>query len=267
MEYIIEGVSDAWNAGLYQQSCGFVWQYGRDLLGLLEPRAGERILDVGCGTGQLTAEVARSGAAVVGIDRSPAMIAEAHRNFPGLEFAVHDVCALPFREEFDGVFSNAALHWVPRAEEAARSMAGALKLGGRLAAEFGALGNVARVRRAADQAWEALGRGPTPTEPWFYPSLAKYASILERSGLDVTFATVFDRPTVLEGGSEGLARWYDMFGGHWLAPLDESGRDEFLRLAAGFAAPHLWAGGQWRADYRRLRIVARKISSPSQKAD
>lgn len=251
-------MGDAWNAGLYQQSYGFVWQYGRDVVSLLEPRAGERILDVGCGTGQLTAEIARAGAEVVGIDRSPAMIAEAQSNFPELQFAVHDVCALPFDEEFDAVFSNAALHWVQRAEEAAGSMAGALKRGGRLVAELGARGNIAQIQRAADRAWETLGAGPVPAHPWYYPSLAGYASLLERQGLEVVFATVFDRPTPLEGGSAGLARWYEMFGAHWLAALDEGRRAEFVRLACEFAAPFLMADGQWRADYRRLRIAARK---------
>ena len=252
-------MSDTWNAGLYQQSHGFVWEYGRDVLGLLDPRAGERILDVGCGTGQLTAEVVRAGAEAVGVDRSPAMIAEARKNFPGIEFAVHDFCALPFHEEFDAVFSNAALHWVQRAEEAAASMAGALKRGGRLVAEFGARGNVGEMLRAADRAWEELGFGPVPAHPWFYPSLAEYASTLERNGLEVTFARVFDRPTALEGGSEGLARWYEMFGAHWLTPLDAAGRAAFLRRAPEIAAPLLLVEGQWRADYRRLRVVAVKL--------
>lgn len=104
-------MAQSWNAALYQSKHSFVWERGRDLVTLLDPKPGERILDVGCGTGQLTAEIARAGAEVTGIDSSPAMIEEARRNFSEIRFAVHDVCTLPFDGVFDGVFSNAALHW------------------------------------------------------------------------------------------------------------------------------------------------------------
>src|SRR5580704_11405623 len=92
-------VNRDWNPGLYQSSHSFVWEYGRDVIGLLAPQPGERILDVGCGTGQLTAEIARAGADVTGIDQSAAMIAQARQNFPDLRFEVQDVCTLPYREE------------------------------------------------------------------------------------------------------------------------------------------------------------------------
>src|SRR5438105_939537 len=123
-------MASAWNPSLYESSHSFVWEYGRDLLGLLDPKPGERILDIGCGTGRLTTEIAAAGAQAVGIDSSAAMIEQASANFAGLRFEVQDVCALSFREEFDAVFSNAALHWVLRAEDAVRAMAAALKPGG-----------------------------------------------------------------------------------------------------------------------------------------
>jgi len=257
-QYTIGSMSHAWDVGNYRQNYSFVWQSGRELLGLLDPRPGERILDVGCGIGQLTSEIAQAGAEVLGIDLSPAMIAEARATFPVLPFEIQDVRALPFREEFDAVFSNAVLHWVQPAEEAARSIAAALKPGGRFVAEMGGRGNIANVIRAADRAFEALGMGTAPPHPWFYPSVAEYTSILDQAGLETTFAVLFDRPTPLENGAEGLARWYEMFGHHWLDPIVASRRAEFFRLAAEIAAPGLLSEGQWRADYRRLRIAARK---------
>src|SRR5258708_1506630 len=131
-----------WNPGLYESSHSFVWEYGRDLIGLLAPQPGERILDVGCGTGQLTAEIARSGAHVVGIDSSSRMIEQARGNFPDLRFELQDVCTIEYRAEFDAVFSNAALHWVLRAEDAARAIAQALRPSGRFVAELGGHGNI-----------------------------------------------------------------------------------------------------------------------------
>jgi len=112
-------MSNDWNAGLYEASHGFVWAFGRDLLGMLGARAGERILDVGCGTGHLTVEIAAAGARVTGVDRSEAMIAQARANFPGVDFEVRDAEALGYEKEFDAVFSNAALHSVKAADAAA----------------------------------------------------------------------------------------------------------------------------------------------------
>ena len=120
-----------WNSELYQKGHSFVWQYGKELVQLLSPRAGERILDVGCGTGQLTAEIAKTGAEVVGTDFSPDMITAARLNFPDLRFEVADATSLPFNNEFDAVFSNAVLHWVGDQLGAVHSIARSLKPGGR----------------------------------------------------------------------------------------------------------------------------------------
>jgi len=244
----------AWNAEQYEAGYSFVWQYGRDLVALLAPRAGERILDVGCGTGQLTAEIAASGAVVTGIDSSAAMVEQARRNAPGLGFEVQDVCRLPYREEFDAVFSNAVLHWVPRAEEAAAAMARALKPGGRLVVELGGRGNVRELMAASDRALRDLGvANPERYHPWFYPSVGEYAAILERNGLEVRFAALFERPTPLE---KGLIAWYEMFGGRLVEGLVPDRLPEYYRLVEQFASEKLKGQNGWVADYRRLRVVA-----------
>ena len=169
-----------WNASLYDTSHAFVWQFGRALVPLLEAGPGERILDVGCGTGRLTAEIAESGARVVGIDYSPAMVAQARENYPSLEFAARDVCEMEYAEEFDAVFSNAVLHWVKPPIAAARAMARALKPGGRLVAELGGHGNVAALVDAAYRALRQLGiPQPEVLDPWYFPSVAEYTGLLE----------------------------------------------------------------------------------------
>ena len=249
-------MTSEWNAGLYQSSYSFVWEYGRDLIALLAPKPGERILDAGCGTGQLTAEISRSGAQVAGIDTSAAMIDQARGNFPDLQFRLQDICTMAGRAEFDAVFSNAALHWVIRADDAARAMAESLKPDGRFVAELGGHGNIRALIEAVRLALESkFGAAPERVNPWFFPSVAEYAPILERHGLEVTFAALFDRPTALEGGARGLANWFAMFGG----PLHEELRQPaFVELVEQFAAPHLLRDGVWFLDHRRLRVVARK---------
>ena len=248
-----------WDPALYQGGHSFVFERGRDLVPLLAPAPGERILDVGCGTGQLTWEIARAGARVVGIDSSAAMIEEARRNFPALEFVLSDVRSMPFENEFEAVFSNAALHWVRDAERAAAAIARALRPGGRFVAEFGGQGNVAALLDAAYAALADLGR--EGQNPWYFPSVGEYATLLESKGLAVTYAALFDRPTPLEGGDQAIARWFTMFGGPFLSGLDDGEKAAFLRQAQEHAARHLCRDGTWYADYRRLRIAACKITA------
>lgn len=250
---------DSWNSELYQSSHSFVWQYGRDLLVLLNAKPGERILDVGCGTGQLTAEIAQFGAEMVGIDSSPDMIATARNNFPRVRFEVADVTALSFANEFDVVVSNAALHWVRDQPSAIASISRALKPGGRLVFEMGGRGNLQHLLYAVYQALRKLGVAhPEQMSPWSFPSIGEYAPLLEAHGLEVDFAVLFDRATILEGGDRGLKLWLEMFGRFALDAIAPEQRKEFIRLTEQFAGPVLLHNGVWTMDYKRLRLVAVK---------
>src|SRR6266403_6293483 len=111
-----EGRSD-WNANLYDAKHAFVWKFGADLLPLLAAKSGERILDIGCGTGHLTAQIAESGANVLGVDRSPEMIRQARLKYPSLQFEVMDAREIALDGNFDAVFSNATLHWIKEPEQ------------------------------------------------------------------------------------------------------------------------------------------------------
>ncbi|HEY1483217.1 MAG TPA: class I SAM-dependent methyltransferase, partial [Candidatus Acidoferrum sp.] len=101
-----------WDATLYDDKHSFVWKMAAGLLDLLDAKAGERILDIGCGTGHLTSQIAARGAQVTGVDRSPEMIRQAREKYPELHFEVMDATQLEFPDKFDAVFSNATLHWV-----------------------------------------------------------------------------------------------------------------------------------------------------------
>jgi trans-aconitate methyltransferase len=192
----------------------------------------------------------------VGIDNSPAMIDQARGNFPDLQFEVVDVLGIAYREEFDAVFSNAVLHWVREADAAASAIARALKPGGRLVAEFGGHGNTRTLLDAVYRSMEALGIAePEKHNPWFYPTIGEYASLVERHGIDVNFAALFNRPTALDGGERGLANWLGMFGARLTAAVPDEKREEFRRMMERHAAPQLWREGKWRVDYRRLRVM------------
>jgi trans-aconitate methyltransferase len=245
-----------WNAKLYDDKHSFVWKHGADVVELLSPRSGERILDIGCGTGHLTAKLAQAGALVLGIDRSEEMIAEARRNYPGLTFEVLDARNLNQVDHFDAVFSNAVLHWIPEAKAVVRGVARALKPGGRFVAEFGGKGNIRVLQGALTEAVAAV-TGAWVESPWYFPSVAEYAGLLEKYGLEVTFATLFDRPTPLEG-ENGLRNWVEMFGGPFLALIAPERREAFFGRVENQLRPVLKKDGVWFADYRRIRVLARR---------
>lgn len=248
-----------WNPSLYDSMHSFVWQRGADLLALLAPQPGERILDAGCGTGHLTAQLAAAGARVTGIDSSSAMIREAQRNYPELEFLLADARDLHFEEAFDAVFSNAALHWVRQPERVAESIHRALQPGGRFVAELGGKGNIAKFVAALLRARADIGF-PLSSDalPWYYPSIGEYASVLETHGLEVTFTVLFDRLTALEGGEAGLENWIHMFGASFTGSLPAEKQTELIRRLESLLRGELFREGVWHLDYRRLRIIAWK---------
>ena len=214
-----------WNASLYDSKHDFVWKYGSDVVSLLAPQRGERILDVGCGTGHLTAQIAESGANVVGVDRSPEMIASARKSFPNLKFEIIDARELPFESEFDAVFSNATLHWIHEPLLVIDGVRMALRPGGRFVAEFGGRGNIRKMQNAFNQALEDLHLARAEEiNPWYYPSVAEYAGLLEGSGFEVRFMTLFDRPTGLADGEAGLRNWITMFGSAYLSKVTSGNR-------------------------------------------
>ncbi len=248
-----------WNANLYDAKHDFVWKYGADVVSLLDPRPGERILDLGCGTGHLTAQIAESGAQVTGVDRSAEMVSAARLGYPNLKFEVSDARNLAYREEFDAVFSNATLHWIHEPEQVLQGVWRALRSGGRFVAEFGGKKNIRAMQEAFDRALEELcGSRTGEVHPWYYPSVSEYSALAERNGFEVRFITLFDRPTALADGAAGMRNWIFMFGAEYLAKAGEARREEFLGRVEEILRPKLFRDGQWWADYRRLRLVAYK---------
>lgn len=246
-----------WDAAAYDKKHSFVWKYGAEVVELLSPQKGERILDLGCGTGHLTSQLSLSGAEVIGLDRSPEMIEQARQAYPHLRFVLGDGADFEFPELFDAVFSNAALHWMTRPAAVARCISRALKPGGRLVAEFGGKRNLYALHAAAKKAIESLGfRVGEELKLWYFPSIGEYAVLLEEHHLAVTYAILFDRPTPLDGGESGLRDWLQTFTSNFLARLTPAQRPEFFKQVEAELRPTLFRDGTWFADYRRIRIVA-----------
>jgi len=245
-----------WDVRLYQNNHAFVAEYGKALLELLPQDETASVLDLGCGNGSLTAELAKRYQRVVGTDQSERMIEAARAAYPGIDFRVMDALDMPFDDEFDAVFSNAVFHWIQDQPRLLAQIRNALKPGGTLVCEFGAHGNTGRI-------WEAFcaamaERGETVATRFFYPAAEDYAKLLEAAGFDVRAAYEFDRPTPLTGGANGLRGWMMQFLATDLNRLDEAMREDVISQTDRAAKGTLWDGEVWRADYRRLRAVAVK---------
>jgi trans-aconitate methyltransferase len=248
--------TDHWSAEQYRVRHAFVYESSRDLVAdWLTPQPGECILDVGCGTGELTAQIAGVAESVHGIDASAQMIAGAQdrHTLSNLSFAVLDAHDLP-DAEFNAVFSNAALHWMAPLESVFAGIARSLVPGGRLALEMGGGDNVLAVRESVEQALAEQGL-PMLKHPWIFPSPAELATLLEQAGFTVQRLHLFERPSVLSG-ADSFRAWLDGFGSGWLAPLSAAARAAVIHRAEELARPKLWNGSDWVADYVRLRALA-----------
>ena len=249
--------SASWNANLYDAKHDFVWKYGSDVVSLLSPQSGERILDLGCGTGHLTAQIAESGAKVMGVDRSSEMVAAARATYSTLEFEIADARVLPFVEEFDAVFSNATLHWISEPDLVIQSVRKALRPGGRFVAEFGGKRNIRRMMAGFETALVEMGRAKAgEINPWYFPSVSEYSTRLEQNGFEARLMTLFDRPTALADGESGIRNWLAMFGASYVEKVGEARREEYFQKVETILRPEFYREGQWWADYRRLRFVA-----------
>lgn len=246
-----------WNANLYDDKHSFVFQYGEGVLELLAVKPGERILDLGCGTGHLAKKIQEQGADVVGIDASPEMIAQAKENYPELDFNVANGANFSFDESFDAVFTNATLHWIHDADGVIKSVYQALKPGGRFVGEFGGKGNNRLMMAATATVLKKHDyvKGDF-VHPWFYPSTAEYAAKLEAGGFRVTYMTHFDRQTLLQDGRDGMAKWFNMFGESIFKEVPADELPQILNEITGLLQPTNEVDGEWYADYKRLRFTA-----------
>ncbi|MFC5863006.1 class I SAM-dependent methyltransferase [Acidicapsa dinghuensis] len=244
-----------WNPATYVDNGAFVPALGAGVLEWLNPQPGDRILDLGCGDGQLTARIDAAGADVVGVDASAAMV-EAARD-RGIDARVCNAEALPFHAEFDAVFSNAALHWVHGQDAMLAGVKRALKPGGRFVAEMGGHGNIAaiQVALAAVVDRHGLGHAFNAEQRNYFPTPDSYRARLERHGFYVREIQLIPRPTPLPAG---MAAWLHTFRRGVLDAIPESEREIVVNETVALLKPVLCDdAGNWTGDYVRLRFMAR----------
>jgi trans-aconitate methyltransferase len=255
----------SWDATEYDARFSFVTAYGADLLELLDARPGERVLDLGCGTGHQAGALAARGVTVVAVDSDEEMLDRARREHHAVVFVQADgqdpdALVRACGGTVDAVLSNAALHWMPDQDGAVAAIAGVLGPGGRVVGELGAAGNVARISAAIRAARADLGLDPDVASSWTFPTAAETATRLEAAGLRVDLLQTFDRPTPLRTSAAGWARMFGaalLDGVTDLAAFDDA-VDVHARAQGLAEAPDGRGEGLWWADYVRLRFSAHR---------
>lgn len=245
---------DRWDATRYDEEATYVFERGEALLEHLSPSGDERILDLGCGTGHLSDQIAATGADVVGVDRSREMILRARKSYDRPSFVHADATTYETDHMYDAVFSNAALHWISDQDAVLDTVSDVLKPGGRFVAELGGQGNVSSITSVLHA--ELSERGYELADIWYFPSIGEYTPLIEENGFEVVYARLFDRPTPLEEGPNGLREWIELFASDLLTPLTQAEREAVISATEDSLRPKLFENGQWIADYRRLRFVA-----------
>lgn len=253
-----QNMKDIWNPSLYDTKHSFVSNYGSDLIELLDPKPDEKILDLGCGTGDLTNKLYHKKVNVIGIDNSKNMIMQAKGKFPKINFFVRDATNLEYNNEFDAVFSNAALHWIKAPEQVLKGIYRGLKQGGRFVAEFGGKGNVQAITdEMINQMTEAGFNYDMEQFLWYFPSIGEYSTLMEKVGFKVIFAQHFDRPTPLEGDN-GLRNWIEMFFSNIFKGINENQKKDIITKTEDNLKKKLYHEGNWIADYKRIRLIGIK---------
>jgi len=250
--------AQTWDPVTYARNARFVSDLGLPVVELLAPKPGERILDLGCGDGILTKRLVDLGCEVVAVDSSPAQVEAARK----LGLNAHAISGedLPYQEEFDAVFSNAALHWIKRADLMIGGVYRSLKPGGRFIAECGGSGCIYKIRTALVQALDRRGLDGEARVPWYFPTPGDYATRLERAGFRVDSIALIPRPTPLPGD---ITAYLETFALNFFQGLSDEARGDYLHEVRMVLEPQLRdADGTWVADYIRLRFAATKPGRP-----
>lgn len=259
-----------WSAAEYASNSKVQQAWARELIAKLKLQGDERILDVGCGDGKITAEIARAvpKGEAAGVDASPQMIEFANKAFPSsknsnLEFHIMDARKIQFVRKFDLTFSNAALHWVDDHQAFLRGAASVLRPGGRLVVSCGGKGNAHDVFLALRPQmrlarWREFFR--KMEAPYFFHSPEEYKKWLPRFGFKTRSIKLAPKNATYEG-REGFATWLRTTWLPYTQRVPEHLREEFISATVErYVAKHpIDAKGLIRVRMVRLEIDATRI--------
>jgi trans-aconitate methyltransferase len=252
-------MSIIWDSNLYDSKHGYVSEYGMNILEILDPKNDQVILDLGCGTGDLTKMISEKSKEVIGLDNSEMMIEKAKEKYPLINFVHGDIIDFSIEREFDAIFSNAVLHWIPNAEEPIKNINKHLKTAGRFVAEFGGKGCVQNIISELQRSF-GNRKYPALNEMLLYPSVSEYSSLLENLGFEVVYSVLFDRPTKLKDGYKGLNNFIEMFFSWMFNYVTNEDKEDIINQTCKNLRKIMFINESWIADYRRIQIVGEKIS-------
>ena len=246
-----------WNADKYAKDFSFVHQYGNGVLELIDTDNAKTAIDLGCGNGVLSGKLRDMGLDVIGIDSSPEQLAIARRDFPDINFIEADAISFEVNKPVDVIFSNAVFHWIDKDKQSnmLHSIHASLAKGGQLVFEMGGYGNNMLIHRELSKAFNR--RGLKYRIPFYFPTIGEYAAMIEKEGMLVTYAILFDRPTALNG-DEGMNDWIRMFIRTPFKDVDKETENEIINETAENLRNDLFKNGTWYSDYVRLRMKAIK---------
>lgn len=243
-----------WNPEEYLKAADLITELSQPVIELLAPKAGEKILDVGCGTGILARTLAEKGCDVTGVDSSPEMTEAAAKL--GIKTITADAQHLHLDEKFDAVISTASLNWIRDQYSVVRSVWRSLKPGGRFAAECGGEGCIRIIREGMKIALIKRNIDYKARNPWKYPELGEFSKILENQGFRVSYIARIDKPTPLKNG---LRSWLEVFSNKHTEGFPKDEKEAFYKEVEDYCRPMLCKDGKnWIADYVRLRFLALK---------
>ena len=250
---------EKWDTKLYNEKYSFVYDYGKSLIKLLDPKKNDRILDLGCGSGQLTFKINELSKKTIGIDKSVEMIADAKLRYEKVDFQVCDAENFRFKNKFDSIFSNATLHWIKNYKNVIKCMYDNLKFNGKIVLEFGGKNNVKTIINQLRKSLKKRGYlKQSNIELWYFPSVEEYSKELESFGFKVVLAESFDRKTELVNQQNGIKDWISMFANSFFIDVNLTHIEEIKSEVQENIKAKCFINGKWFADYKRIRFVAIK---------
>ncbi|OGC22310.1 SAM-dependent methyltransferase [candidate division WOR-1 bacterium RIFOXYB2_FULL_42_35] len=221
-----------WNAKKYSQSSSAQQKWAEELINKLSLTGQERILDIGCGDGKITAEIAGhlTNGYVLGIDNSEEMISFARENHPGIDFKVGDARKLNFDQEFDLVFSNAALHWVVDHLSVLKGIKNSLKSGGEVLLQMGGRGNAGEMLKIAEELmaggkWSSFFKDFV--SPFGFYGVEEYEKWLAQVGLKARRVELIPKDMVQQGKT-GMFAWISTTWMPYIEKIPQNFQAEFI---------------------------------------